>query len=98
MNSLLSHWKTTAAGILSFLIATLTTLTAFQVPAALVPNANRTLMYWTVGANLAMALFRVWLGMIQNDALPPTQAVTQSQLKAVGIEVPAQVDAATPAK
>jgi fluoride ion exporter CrcB/FEX len=66
----MKNWKTTAAGLLSFMIATLTTLTAFQVPAALIPNADRTWMYITVGANLAVALCRVWLGLIQNDAPP----------------------------
>lgn len=88
MNAFLTHWKTTANGFLTFLIATLTTLTAFQVPAALMPNANRTLMYWTVGANLLTALARVWVGLLQNDS--PAQPVSESQLKAVGITVPSE--------
>ncbi len=71
----MSHWKTTANGILSFLIATLTTLTAFQVPAALVPGSNRIYLYFTVGANLVVALCRVWIGLLQNDA-PPADSVT----------------------
>lgn len=65
--------KTTINGWLSFLIATLTTLTAFQVPGALTPGANRMWMYFTVGANIVVALCRVWVGMLQGDApnIPP---------------------------
>ena len=62
--------KTTINGFLSFLIATLTTLTAFQVPAALTPGADRMWMYFTVGANLLVALCRVWVGLLQGDAPP----------------------------
>ena len=75
---MINHWKTTANGILSFLIATLTTLTAFQVPAALVPNANRTYLYFTVGTNLLVALCRVWIGLLQNDAPPPDSVSVQT--------------------
>jgi fluoride ion exporter CrcB/FEX len=64
----MQHWKTTANGILAFLIATLTTLTAFQVPAALVPQSDKTWLYITLGLNLALALCRVWVGLLQNDA------------------------------
>jgi fluoride ion exporter CrcB/FEX len=63
--------KTTIAGVLSFLIATLTTLTAFQVPIAFNTNANHTWMYITVGANLLVSLCRVWIGMLQGDAPNP---------------------------
>ena len=69
----MNNWKTTMAGILSFLIATLTTLTAFQVPAALVPGSDKTWMYVTVGMNLLLALCRVWVGLLQTDAPPPTK-------------------------
>lgn len=67
----MKNWKTTVAGLLSFMIATLTTLTAFQVPAALQANSDKTWMYVTLGANLLLGLCRVWLGLIQNDAPPP---------------------------
>lgn len=64
-----TNWKTTVNGILSFLIATLTTLIAFQVPAALLtPGADKTLLYATTFANLVVALCRVWVGMLQTDA------------------------------
>lgn len=69
----MSNWKTTAAGILSFLIATLTTLTAFQVPSAMIPGSDRTWMYATVAMNLLLALCRVWIGLLQHDAQPPDQ-------------------------
>ncbi len=67
--------KTSIAGFLSFLIATLTTLVAFQAPAAIMtPQSSHVLLYITAGANLAVALCRVWVGMIQGDAptTPPT--------------------------
>lgn len=67
--------KTTLAGVLSFLIATLTTLTAFQVPAAVMsPGASHTWLIVTVAANLVVALCRVWVGLLQGDA-PPVSTV-----------------------
>jgi hypothetical protein len=66
---MIANWKTTANGILSFLITTLTTLTAFQIPAAMLnPEQTHYLLWFTIGANLVVALCRVWVGMIQTDA------------------------------
>lgn len=66
-----SNWKTTAASILSALMVTLTTLVAFQAPAALLtPGASKTLLYVTTGATLLASLCRVWIGLLQNDAQP----------------------------
>jgi hypothetical protein len=65
-------WKTTTASILSALMVTLSTLVAFQTPAALLtPGASRILLYITTGATLLASLCRVWVGLLQNDAPPP---------------------------
>ncbi len=62
--------KTTVAGVLSFLIATLTTITAFQVPNLTDPHANHLLGQIAIGCNIAVALCRVWIGLLQGDAPP----------------------------
>jgi hypothetical protein len=47
----------------------LTTLSAFQIPSALAtPAETHYLLWFTVGANGAVALLRVWLGLVQGDA------------------------------
>ena len=65
--------KTSIAGVLSFLVATLTTLTAFQVPAAFAPGGSKILLIVTTVANLIVALCRVWIGLLENDAPPSVQ-------------------------
>lgn len=64
----MKNWKTTVNGILAFMIATLTTLLAFQAPAALQQGADRSWLYITAGANLLLALCRAWVGLLQTDA------------------------------
>jgi hypothetical protein len=66
----LLNWKTSVSAILTFLIATLTTATAFQIPSFFNTNASHVWMYFTVGANFAVTMFKVWLGLIQSDAPP----------------------------
>ena len=61
--------KTTLAGVLSFLITTLTILVAFQIPSALqTPQQSHTLLWATTAANLFLALCRAWVGLLQGDA------------------------------
>ena len=65
----MNHWKSTAAGILSGLIGTFTTIAAFQVPAAMLnPQQSRMWLYVTLGCNLISGVARVWVGLLQNDA------------------------------
>ena len=65
----MNHWKSTVAGVLSGLLGTFTTIATFQVPMALMnPQQSRTWLYVTLGCNLATAIGRVWIGVLQNDA------------------------------
>lgn len=64
-------WKTTAAGILSAVIATVGPLTAYL---ATLPNQGKATAIAGV-VTLVGAIARVWLGMIQHDA-PPADSVT----------------------
>lgn len=74
--------KTSIAGVLSFLIATLTTLIAFQVPSTLMtPGASKTLLIITTAANLIVGLLRVWVGLLQNDAPPLSNPPAQGGAK-----------------
>lgn len=66
--------KTSIAGVLSFLIATLTTLTAFQVPALTNPQASHVYGIALIVANAVVALCRVWIGLLQGDAPNPPAA------------------------
>ena len=86
---MIANWKTTANGILSFLITTLTTLTAFQIPAAMLnPQTTHYLLYFTLGANLVVALCRVWVGMLQTDAKPVSE-IAKTIVKGGGLEATA---------
>lgn len=63
--------KTTINGILAFLIATFSTVLAFQVPAAMLsPGQSHTWLWVTLVGNGVVALLRVWVGLLQNDAPP----------------------------
>jgi len=76
--------KTTISGILSFVIATATTLTAFLAAQA-VANPSQTKLYAeiTAGCTLAAALGKVYLGLISKDADQVTQTdVSAATLKA----------------
>ncbi len=64
--------KTSVNGVLAFLIATLTTLLAFQIPPALAtPNQTHVWLWATAIGNLLLALMRMWVGLLQNDSPPP---------------------------
>lgn len=66
---LANNWKSTAAGILSFGIATLTTLLAYQIPMAILnPGQTKMYLYFTIIGNVILALFRAWIGLITQDA------------------------------
>ena len=61
--------KTTINGVLAFLIATLSTITAYQVPSAMLSPGQSHIWLWvTLGANGLVALCRVWVGLLQGDA------------------------------
>jgi hypothetical protein len=65
----MSDWKSTAAGVLSGLIGTLTAIMTFQVPSALLnPAQAHTWLWITVGCNLASIIGRVWVGILTNNA------------------------------
>ena len=65
--------KTTINGVLAFLIATLTTLTAFQVPNLTDPHANHIYGIVVVACNIIVALCRVWVGLLQGDSPAATK-------------------------
>lgn len=72
---MLTDWKSTASGILSFLVTTLTTLSGFLVAGNLItsgsgPNvASIHVATWvTIGVNVALALCRGWIGLITTNA------------------------------
>lgn len=72
--------KTSIAGVLSFLMVTLTTLIAFQAPASLLtPGASHLWLIITTIATLLVSLFRVWIGLLQGDApnSPPQSPSTK---------------------
>jgi len=75
-----SHWKTTAAGVLSAFMAAVGPLSGFlasiQMIIAQQPGhgpANYTLAIVGAGLTAGAAIARVWIGLLQNDApaVPP---------------------------
>lgn len=67
--------KTTINGVLAFLIATFTTVLAFQIPSAMLsPGASHMWLWVTLVGNGVVAVLRVWVGLLQNDAPPPAVA------------------------
>ena len=68
----MSNWKSTVAGILSAIIATIGPLTAY-----LATTNSPKAATWTGIATLVGALARVYIGLIQSDAKPSvTSTVT----------------------
>lgn len=68
-NLLGPNWKSTVAGVLSFLITTLTTVTVFLgANVVMNPNSPKIYLYVTLGLNLALALCRAWVGLLTKDA------------------------------
>jgi hypothetical protein len=69
----MKDWKSTAAGILSFLVTTLTTISAFLVAGNINDNGTGAssihVSTWVVvGVNAALALCRAWIGLITTNA------------------------------
>lgn len=68
----MKDWKSTAAGILSFLIATLTTVSALLAGNDLSAGGGIGTVHvatWVViGVNASLALCRTWVGLITKDA------------------------------
>ena len=89
----MKNWKTTAAGILSALLGMSGPATALVAALqAMKPAPDYTLAIWGTGLTFFFAMLRVWLGLVQNDALTPAQTA-QIQLTGVsmsksGIAVP----------
>lgn len=65
----MKDWKSTAAGVLSFLVTTLTVVSGI-LGAGDVNNMGtlQTRTYITTGVLLALALCRAWIGLLQKDA------------------------------
>jgi hypothetical protein len=66
-------WKSTASGVLSFLVTTLTTISAFLVAGNINDGGTSTssihVSTWViVGVNAALALCRAWIGLITTNA------------------------------
>lgn len=72
MNNFLTHWKSTTAGILSFLITTLTTISALLAGNDLSAGGGIATIHKSteivIGVNVGLALCRAWLGLITKDA------------------------------
>lgn len=96
----MSDWKSTASGVLSGLIGTLTSVMTFQVPTALLnPQQAHTWLYIVVGCNLASIIGKVWLGVITKNADAGAAAEALNQLAAkpgTGVPFTATDLAATP--
>lgn len=66
-------WKSSASGILTFLVTTLTTLSAFLVAGNINDSGTGAssihVSTWVVvGVNAALALCRAWIGLITTNA------------------------------
>lgn len=77
------NWKSTANGVLSFFITTLTTLSGFMVATNLIADGASVhsihIFTWVaIGINVALALCRAWVGLLQNDA--PLSANVQTAI------------------
>jgi hypothetical protein len=69
----MTDWKSTASGILSFLITTFTVLSAFLVAGNINDGTSSVgslhVSTWVVvGVNVALALCRAWIGLITTNA------------------------------
>lgn len=108
MNNWLTHWKSSVSGLLSAFLATVgpatSFLTAYDALIQQLPghsHADFRVAIWGMGLTAAAAVAKAWIGLISHDAPPPPppgqQPVTQDQLKAVGITVPAVAPPPPPA-
>ncbi len=100
----MKSWKSSVSGLLSAFLATVgpatSFLTAYDALIQQIPghsHADFRVAIWGMGLTAAAAVAKAWIGLISNDALPSSQAVTQDQLKAVGITVPAVAPPPPPA-
>ena len=73
----MSHWKTTAAGILSAILGAIGPITAYL---ATTNNPKATEICGAL--TCAAAIFRIWIGLISNDA-PPANSVTVTTVEQV---------------
>jgi hypothetical protein len=65
----MKSWKSTASGILSFVMATAGTLTAFAAAQVAVnPAQSKVYAYITAGCTLASGLAKAWIGLLTKDA------------------------------
>lgn len=65
----MTSWKSTVSGVLSFVVATTATLTAFAAAqAAANPAQSKTYAYIIAGCTLASGLGKAWIGLISKDA------------------------------
>ena len=91
----ISHWKTTANGILSLITTVCLALGSMQVPTALqTPQVSHIWLWVTFGSALTSAICRAIIGMLQSDA-QPANVVAQQIVAAGGLEKSA--DTAPPA-
>lgn len=78
-------WKSSASGILTFLVTTLTTLSAFLVAGNINDSGTGAssihVSTWVVvGINAALALCRAWIGLITTNADAGAVAVALAPL------------------
>lgn len=69
----MKDWKSTAAGVLSFLITTLTVLSGFLVAGNFTTSGAgassiHVSTWFVIGINVALALCRAWVGLITTNA------------------------------
>jgi hypothetical protein len=85
----MKDWKSTAAGVLSFLVTTLTTLSAFLVAGNIndgtASASSIHVSTWVVvGINAVLALCRAWIGLITTNADAGAVAAAMAPVHPVG--------------
>jgi hypothetical protein len=81
----MKDWKTTAAGILSALLAFSGPSTAFLAALQSIPHGaapDYTYTIWGAALTFAFAVFRVWIGLLQNDSPAEAQIASIAALAA----------------
>lgn len=88
----MNDWKSTAAGVLSFLITTLTVISALLAGNDLSGGGGVGTVHvetWVViSINGALALCRAWIGLITQNASAPAVAAVINNVKEAGPAVP----------
>lgn len=84
LNRITTNWKTSLAGFLSFVSMTLITVTGFMGANDVnTEGVLQTHTKYVAYANIAVALCRVWIGLLQHDAGTQTALVPGKGVQSV---------------